>query len=679
MKKSILLLFISLIISSNALAQWALATGSVVYELVPSPDGNIYAGTNNGIYRSVDNGGSWQILDLVTSRPPIAVNEAGNVFAIKGNEIYRSIDAGESWDPVWQGHNYYADIKINSSDHIIAANAFGMDGSSIDISTDNGLTWTNKPVPFSYHEQMYLGINPLNHIFIITDHGIIRSTDNGDTWINLDNFPILFFSRGISIAFNSSGDIFIGESFTPRLYRSTDNGDTWELVFIASTRDIEINSNDEIFIGGEDIYRSSNNGLSWTPVNQGLLNTNIFSLCVDSFGNVFTGTGQGIYKSSNNGLSWVPSFSGLPGDGVMSFASNAQGELFAIADSLYVSNDNGENWLMLHLPVSKATLNSVEISSNGDIFVIGTAKSDFSEYGILLRSTDNGLSWSELTNKRVSDIAFNNENHIYILSDGEMFKSTDNGLNWTAIVSGIQCLQPTKITISRDGIILVSSPACEYSTYMSADDGDTWIPGGTLNSEIVSMISNSSGVVFVVTKSSGAYRSFNKGSSWELIHTDPQNFDLRVIEIDNLDNLYLGTSTGIFISKDDGDNWEEFNEGLHVTNILSIHVSRSGFLFASPLDGGVWKMDLLVKTSEQNLTPDFKVYPNPARDQFTLNYDEYDPSTSEHLRIYNIHGKLIKEIRLSDKSMPVNISGIPKGLYILKTSGSNSMQKLVIQ
>ncbi len=60
------------------------------------------------------------------------------------------------------------------------------------------------------------------------------------------------------------------------------------------------------------VFLSTNNGNSWTAVNNGLsgLGLDIYSIAING-NNIFLGTRQGAYLSTNNGISWTAINNGL--------------------------------------------------------------------------------------------------------------------------------------------------------------------------------------------------------------------------------------------------------------------------------------------------------------------------------------------------------------------------------
>ncbi|MBK9334994.1 MAG: hypothetical protein IPM96_21975 [Ignavibacteria bacterium] len=71
-------------------------------------------------------------------------------------------------------------------------------------------------------------------------------------------------------------------------------------------------------LGG--VFLTTNNGTSWTAVNNGLTNNSIYSLTVSNM-NLYAGTdGDGVFLTTNNGTSWTAVNNGLMNTSVSSLA-----------------------------------------------------------------------------------------------------------------------------------------------------------------------------------------------------------------------------------------------------------------------------------------------------------------------------------------------------------------------
>jgi photosystem II stability/assembly factor-like uncharacterized protein len=94
------------------------------------------------------------------------------------------------------------------------------------------------------------------------------------------------------------------------------------------------------------------------------------------------------------------------------------------------------------------------------------------------------------------------------------------------------------------------------------------------------------------------YKTTNYGKNWELL-TDgnngiPADYPVRVVreDPDREGLLYAGTEFGLFISFDDGKNWQSFQHNLPVTPINDIKIHRKDLVLAT-MGRSFWIMDNL--------------------------------------------------------------------------------------
>lgn len=137
-----------------------------------------------------------------------------------------------------------------------------------------------------------------------------------------------------SLATHANGDIFAGAFIG--LLRSTDNGDTWISASaglpetpVATT--LSISPNGHIFVGTRaGVYRSTNSGESWTPINVGLPNLPAVSFAITSTAEVFVGTaGAGVFHCTDDGDTWTEFTAGLSNPAIQSLAIDSGGFIFA--------------------------------------------------------------------------------------------------------------------------------------------------------------------------------------------------------------------------------------------------------------------------------------------------------------------------------------------------------------
>jgi len=161
---------------------WTQLLDSAAYVncLAMNSRGHILAGVHprifKGVYISKDNGEQWTNIGLIfESISTIAVNSQDHIFAgTYFDGIYRSTDDGKSWELVNNGLNYtwITDIAINSSDHLFASTWFG----GVYKSEDNGDTWRQLISGLPFETVFSLAVDANGYVFAGSDGGgVFRS------------------------------------------------------------------------------------------------------------------------------------------------------------------------------------------------------------------------------------------------------------------------------------------------------------------------------------------------------------------------------------------------------------------------------------------------------------------------------------------------------------------------
>jgi ligand-binding sensor domain-containing protein len=140
------------------------------------------------------------------------------------------------------------------------------------------------------------------------------------------------------------------------LFRSSDNGTTWTTIENGLTEGniyalVAIGS--DLFVGnlGGGVFHSTDNGDSWTPANIGLTSSYIHVLTEigsdPSSAMLFAGTtDQGVFLSTNNGVSWNSASTGLPANTYVQDLIVSGTNLFVSTfdSAVYLSTDDGTSW-----------------------------------------------------------------------------------------------------------------------------------------------------------------------------------------------------------------------------------------------------------------------------------------------------------------------------------------------
>ncbi len=119
-----------------------------------------------------------------------------------------------------------------------------------------------------------------------------------------------------------------------------------------------------VFAGSYDgVFRSTDNGLSWTGVNNGLTDLNVKSLAISDT-NLFAGTiNAGVFLSTNNGASWTEINTGLAITDVPSLAVSAT-NLFAGSYGSGVYRKPLEVIVPVELTSFRAAASGMEVTLN---------------------------------------------------------------------------------------------------------------------------------------------------------------------------------------------------------------------------------------------------------------------------------------------------------------------------
>ncbi|MBK6913405.1 MAG: T9SS type A sorting domain-containing protein [Ignavibacteriales bacterium] len=341
---------------------------------------------------------------------------------------------------------------------------------------------------------------------------------------------------------------------------------------------------------GGGVFRSTNNGTSWTEVNSGLTDTEVYALAVSGT-NLFAGTlFGGVFLSTNNGTSWNEVNNGLANTDVKAFAVSGT-SLFAGTNyrGVFFSINNGTNWTAVNSGLTDTDVYALAVS--GTNLFAGTWGG-----GVFL-STNNGTSWTGanngLTNLKVNAFAVSGANLFAGTEGGGVFLSTNNGSNWTEVNNGLTNSLVLSLAVSSSNLFAGTG----NGVFLSTNNGTNWtaINNGLSMYVSVYTLAVSGTNLFAGTGYHGVFLSTNNGTSWTAVNSGLTNLLVNALAVSPNGaggaNLFAGTGGGVFLSTNNGTSWTEINNGLTNTYVLALSVSGAN-LFAGTYHGGVWKRPL---------------------------------------------------------------------------------------
>lgn len=302
-----------------------------VQHLAVSPafatDRTIFAATScKGLFKSTDSGITWRHVGAQISQPCALTVEVSPAFArdrtvfagFSYGGLWRSTDAGETWSASYLPQalsptSLVRSIAISPSYEFDRRVVIGTRGGIL-VSGDGGATWQAAgPPDFPVSNAWALAMSPAfssnGTILAATDFlgpGLAKSLDFGQTWTSAQR-PFAFADvqwqswPGAEAIFTAS----CTSQTVSDICRSSDGGQTWSCALVGSslTNTIFMSPNygqdTTVFVGtdSDGIFKSSDGGVGWTNISQGLDVSRVFAL-KGADGILFAGTAAGAWRLS---------------------------------------------------------------------------------------------------------------------------------------------------------------------------------------------------------------------------------------------------------------------------------------------------------------------------------------------------------------------------------------------
>jgi photosystem II stability/assembly factor-like uncharacterized protein len=502
-------------------------------------------GEGSKIWKTTDGGDSWQSISENEGmpKPPLGISgisvsgsNPDNLYAIiEADEggVFRSTDAGKTWKRVNQERKlrqrawYYTRIQADPVDEDVVY----VTNVEFHRSKDGGKTFEKVSTPHGDNHDLWIDPNDRERMIEANDGGANISYDGGENWSVQSNQP------------------------TAQMYRvSTDNAFPYRL--LGGQQD-----NSALRIRSRSAFSDAIGTRDWEPTAGG--ESGHVVARPDNPDVVYGGSYGGYLIRYDHGNGDTRAINVWPDDPMGWGAADLKyrfnwnfpilisphdpDTLYAAANVLFKTTDEGQTWQAIS-PDLTCNIKEKQGPSGGPITKDNTS---VEYYGTIFAVAESplqaGVIWTG------SD-------------DGLLHISRDGGQNWEDVTpKGRNTGLPTEIQINS----IEAHPFEAGGLYLAAT--------GYKSNDFRPYL----------------FKTTDYGKSWEKI-TDgiPSDHFARVIRADRQQRglLFAGTESGIYMSKDDGKNWQGTQLNLPVVPVTDLAL-KDGNLVAATQGRGYWILD----------------------------------------------------------------------------------------
>ena len=592
-----------------------------------------------GFYKSTDGGLTWKQADELKNQAihSLAQSRQNRDLLLAGTNtgVWRSMDAGRSWKQL--PTTGMTNINIESlaidprDDKVVYAGSWHLPFKT----TDGGQTWrvTNNGI-IDDSDVFAIDINErdANHIIASACSGIYETKNAGDSWKKIQGIPSQSRrTRAILQHPTIPGLVFAGT--TEGFWRSAKGGEnnSW---MVTTSRQLEINS---IAVHPEtpnDIYIATNNygvmvsrdgGKNFVPTNSGFSGRFVNTIIHDReqpnrvyATTINTTTGGGFFFVSNDGgATWQPSMRNMPprliGYAILQDEGNANTIYLGTNLGIYRSLDRGATWSTVvgkkkPTPPKKrvaprtaarrpapsrnaAARTKPPVSSPGQPIVAAPPQAASDVVRKAQEALDRagyqvGVADGQMGQRTIAAIKRFQADR-YLAVTGKLDQTTIAALGVGSVASNLSAhvttlTEPVNSLVSfSDGSgklgMLAATNGGLYRTFDPTQGWDrlNYGRGYDARTSTISASAQNPRLVFVGTTSSGVLASRDGGETWQQVAGVPTNSPINIIVQDpfRATHIYVGTKTAFYLSHDGGQNWSRRGGDLPFGDFSSILIN----------------------------------------------------------------------------------------------------------
>ncbi|WP_421798807.1 VPS10 domain-containing protein [Haliscomenobacter sp.] len=488
-------------------------------------------GPDSKLWKSTDGGDTWENLSDKPGMPSgingiigvtVSPQNSNRIWAIIENKeggVYRSDDGGKTWARINQDRALLQRAWYYCR---ITADSQNEDivyvmNVSYGISKDGGRTFTLKNAPHGDHHDLWIDPDNNRRMIIADDGGAQISNDGGNNWTTYHNQPTAQFYR-----------VSTDNHFPYRIYGAQQDNTSVRIPHRTNGSAVTEKDWDALAIG-ESAH------LAPDPLNSEVV-----------YGGDYKGymTMQNLETGQERSTNVYPDLPAGSGAEVMKyrfnwnypvfFSPHNPKKLYACSNHLHMSLSGGESWEVISPDLTRADPETIR-SSGGPITQDNTGAE---YYANIFAAAESPYTEGEIWTG--SD-------------DGLVYLSLDGGKNWKNVTP------PMSPKLNMINAVEVS-PFVKGEAYIAA----TSYKFGDYTPYI--------------------YRTLDYGKTWTVTTKGiPKDEFVRVVRADQKRKglLYAGTEKGMWVSFDDGDNWQKLQLNLPPVPIADLAVKNDNLIAAT--------------------------------------------------------------------------------------------------
>ncbi len=498
-------------------------------------------GEGSALWKSTDSGETWTEISKNEGFPSdtlgiigvtVSPKNSNRVWSIVENKdkggLYRSEDGGKTW-------------ALVNSDRSLRQRAWYYtrvyaDTNNEDVvyvlnvnyhkSTDGGKTFESSNAPHGDHHDLWIAPEDSNRMIIADDGGAQISYDGGETWSTYHNQPTAQFYR-----------VTTDNAFPYRIYVAQQDNSTLRVNYRSD--DGSISEDDwESTAGGESAH------IAVDPTNNDIVYGG-------SYGGFLTRVNHA-NKTARAVNVWPDNPMGYGAEGMkyrfqwnfpIMFSKHDPKKLYTFSNHVHMSTNEGQSWELLSDDLTRNDPDKL-VSSGGPITQDNTS---VEYYCTIFAANESPLT----------------EGLIWVGSDDGLIHVTKNGgQTWENVTppnmpewNMINSIEPSAFDEGTCYVAATRYKLGDFTPYLykTTDYGKTW-------TKITNGIEN---------------EHFTR-----VVREDPKRKGL----------LYAGTETGMYISFNDGQNWEKFQLNLPIVPVTDLTIKDDNLIVATQ-GRSIWVID----------------------------------------------------------------------------------------